>query len=1032
MPHRDLEIAMLSWTHRGILIGVVVCGWGGLLGGPPGAMGLDSDLRDIDTGHTAAIANCTTTTAPNERFSFSASDGQIRSVLDGRCLSSTCGDPTGSKCYPAQFTLCGSTPMWQYDGQRRFVAVNAGGGVDPVKACLDVEAGGVGPSVGVYRCDGGMAQEWEVGDGVIKTVAMPELGPRCLLNGVPPAPPSPAPPVGPFSLDRAGLEQTYHGIGAISGGGGTTRLLVDYPEEQQTQILDYMFKPNFGASLQMLKVEIGGDLLTTDGSESSHMHDNTTVDVTAGYEWWLMTEAKRRNPDIKLYGLPWAYPGWVATNPLTGAQNSSGTPFDYPAQTTQYILEWVKGANHTHGLDIDYLGIWNEAASDATYVKMLRGALDSAGFTNTLIVAQDGGAEICTALAADPGYAKAVAIIGLHYPSDFYDLSHCRALGKPIWASEESSSYDDLNGAACWARVTNSHYVYQGITSSIMWNILGGYYPGTSWYASSMLTANQPWSGWYGVRGAGGSGTQMPVVWATAHITQFTQVGWKYLKVGMGSGQLSKGGFYTTIADPNGTNFSLNVVKNSFDHAACTRPALPPSQEVVDPEEATFVLDPSMGAIIGLACWRSNFEQDPPTLFEQQPDVEVVDGRFTLSVHVGDYITVSTVRTAKRGGFVTPVPPSQPRTPMPITDTFDSTPPSQQPRLWSQMTGSFEARGDTANHTNTVLRQTATQIPVDGWRGKFDMIPATVVGMREWQDVSITVRVRLPSTPSPPDGGYFPTAPNACIATRVDWVVSSGVVLCVGLAGDWNLTYGGGSHATHVASGHLVTPPTPGRWYDFTLTTLTNHSSGSFDGTTLFTNHPIRDIDSGFAAMATNGYFATEFDNVNVTQVGEGWDPNPIPPAGCLPSPGAGGFVGHVLSARPCQPNGIVAPDQNFQLNPDWALVHVASQLCAQAVSGSAGSAVTLQPCNTTSALQRWQNDYSKIHHGAVPLVLEGLDVVLVGGGDGKVQTRPSGWAAPGDWATWTFFDSTGQLRNQRTPRDPQHPVQCLALCKWV
>ena len=58
--------------------------------------------------------------------------------------------------------------------------------------------------------------------------------------------------------------------------------------------------------------------------------------------------------------------------------------------------------------------------------------------------------EICTAMKADPALAKAVGVIGLHYPSDFQDLGVCDALGKPIWASEESSSYDDLNGAACW------------------------------------------------------------------------------------------------------------------------------------------------------------------------------------------------------------------------------------------------------------------------------------------------------------------------------------------------------------------------------------------------------------------------------------------------------------------------------------------------------------------------------------------------------------------------------------------------------
>src|SRR5271170_4199521 len=55
----------------------------------------------------------------------------------------------------------------------------------------------------------------------------------------------------------AGL--TFGGIGAISGGGGNSRLLTDYPAAEQTQILDYLFKPGYGADLQILKVEIGGD-----------------------------------------------------------------------------------------------------------------------------------------------------------------------------------------------------------------------------------------------------------------------------------------------------------------------------------------------------------------------------------------------------------------------------------------------------------------------------------------------------------------------------------------------------------------------------------------------------------------------------------------------------------------------------------------------------------------------------------------------------------------------------------------------------
>eukprot|EP01052_Picozoa_sp_SAG31_P062844 SAG31_NODE_21807_length_540_cov_1.061224_1_plen_87_part_01 len=43
------------------------------------------------------------------------------------------------------------------------------------------------------------------------------------------------------------------GVGAMSTA-GTSRLLIDYAEPYRSQVLDYLFLPNLGASLQQLKV----------------------------------------------------------------------------------------------------------------------------------------------------------------------------------------------------------------------------------------------------------------------------------------------------------------------------------------------------------------------------------------------------------------------------------------------------------------------------------------------------------------------------------------------------------------------------------------------------------------------------------------------------------------------------------------------------------------------------------------------------------------------------------------------------------
>lgn len=48
-----------------------------------------------------------------------------------------------------------------------------------------------------------------------------------------------------------------------------------------------------------------------------------------------------------------------------------------------------------------------------------------------------------------------------------------------------------------------------------------------------------------------------------------------------------------------------------------------------------------------------------------------------------------------------------------------------------------------------------------------------------------------------------------------------------------------------------VRPPAIGSWHHLSLTTVKNTSFGSFDGVALFSKTPIRNIDAGFAVLAT-------------------------------------------------------------------------------------------------------------------------------------------------------------------------------------
>src|SRR5207247_3089493 len=133
-----------------------------------------------------------------------------------------------------------------------------------------------------------------------------------LLAALPGMPPPSAQAATATSITTDGSKPglAFDCVGAIAGGGGNSRLLIDYPEPQRTQLLDYLFKPGYGASLQLLKIEVGGDTNSTDGAEASHEHTRGAVDCNQGYEWWLAGQAKARNPNIKLYGLAWGAPGW--------------------------------------------------------------------------------------------------------------------------------------------------------------------------------------------------------------------------------------------------------------------------------------------------------------------------------------------------------------------------------------------------------------------------------------------------------------------------------------------------------------------------------------------------------------------------------------------------------------------------------------------------------------------------------------------------------------------------------------------------
>ena len=157
------------------------------------------------------------------------------------------------------------------------------------------------------------------------------------------------------------------------------------------------------------------------------------------------TTAAAHSPSCS-YGLPWAFPQWVSCTPGT-LQNCTNNPYTLPAQTASYITSWVSGAKSVYGFDVDYIGSWNERGYDIPYLETLRASLDAAGFASTKIIAADSSFSVANDIVKNPTFAAAIWGLGAHYP-DMRSGDAAEATGKPLWASEEDSTYNNAVGAA--------------------------------------------------------------------------------------------------------------------------------------------------------------------------------------------------------------------------------------------------------------------------------------------------------------------------------------------------------------------------------------------------------------------------------------------------------------------------------------------------------------------------------------------------------------------------------------------------------
>lgn len=632
------------------------------------------------------------------------------------------------------------------------------------------------------------------------------------------------------TLDGASQGRIFDGLGAASAG-ASSRLLVDYPEPQRSEILDYLFKPSYGAALQHLKVEIGADVNSTDGSEPSLMRSATDHDSSRGYEWWLMAEAHKRNPHIILEVLPWGAPRWVNPNP-------QGKDTLYTPRMAEYVADFIQAAKRDYGLDIAYTGVWNERVYDAAYVKELYRRLQAEHLHTRIICCDEYPGEgqgqwaIADAILKDPELAADIDVIGVHYPlvdGKLTTTDAARKTGKPLWSSEDQPNSgggpiltrDWPMGGRILAHLYNRNYLEGTFTCTEIWSPVTSYYDNLAAPNSGLLYANTPWSGHYTVQGT---------IWATAHTTQFAQPGWQYLN--SASGYLPEKGSYVSLRSPNARDWSVVL-------------------ETIDAQQPQTVVFHIAGGLTAQAVhvWETNNVRT----FEHVADIDASSGTFTYTFDPDSLYSLTTTTGQGRGKAQ---PPAAGSFPFPYKDDFEQVQIGRAPKYLSDQDGAFEVHPCTGR-AGRCLEQVITEKPIP-WSPLPD--PFTLAGEETWTDYTVSADVRLVSDSPAAIMGRIDSA-DVFQDSAARW--PSGYVFRMKPNGGWDLISASYKQplATY-ASGSISLDKQ--QWHRMTM---------SFQGTTIQVFFDGKMLATVEGTAHTHGMFAVgsewnpvQFDNLSVTR----------------------------------------------------------------------------------------------------------------------------------------------------------------------
>ena len=520
-----------------------------------------------------------------------------------------------------------------------------------------------------------------------------------------------------LSKDDSG--RVFEGFGGVSAG-ASSELLIDYAEPYRSDVLDFLFKPNFGASLNLLKVEIGADKVVV-GSEPSHARNLEELRnpkpeyYQRGYEYWLMKEARNRNPDLILGALEWTIPAYLENH--------------WTQKNADYIVQFIKGAKDYWDLELDFISPGkNESSISADWLKnVFKPTLDRAGFEDVNILGPDDLGyywEFCEEIVADEELKDIVDAVGYHYvcghlprmdSEDGAATETAINSGVSLWASEDWSMYDgSWKNAHILPGIFNKMYIRDRITCFQIWCPFDGYYDNTGeWASTGLMKADQPWSGHYEVS---------PAVWTAAHIAQFIEPGWQFMDNASGYFQDLTGGNYVSLQNPETGDYSMIIFTDSV------------GQKINIQAEAGL-------SQVDLHVWQSTEEEQ----FAYRGTLQKEDTGFNIELEPNSIYSLTTTTGQQKGEATNPIP-EKTTFPKPYTEDFESVNINSNPRFFADIDGSFEVQEESGSG-NQFLQQVITEEPHE-WTFFYAYIPfsgpMTTLGDTSWTDVTISTDVQIP------------------------------------------------------------------------------------------------------------------------------------------------------------------------------------------------------------------------------------------------------------------------------------------------